>query len=141
MMTSAVFKNASADKEMLFSQDLPDADFQRCAATLFHKVLPVRHAAVTGLCTPLEALSFIAYCSMIKEDVYVRKPCTGSCKRWTTQLIVWILFGRVFNLCQPVATPLQPAICYAFPDIWLHVFTCIQTMNHLYITPQNKHAT
>ncbi|KAA6423580.1 MAG: hypothetical protein FRX49_06640 [Trebouxia sp. A1-2] len=29
MMTSAVFKNASGDKEMLFSQDLPDADFQR----------------------------------------------------------------------------------------------------------------
>ncbi|DBA87522.1 TPA: hypothetical protein ACH3X1_004553 [Trebouxia sp. C0004] len=29
MMTSAVFKNASADKQMLFSPDLLDADFQR----------------------------------------------------------------------------------------------------------------
>jgi len=45
MMTSAVFKNASADKEMLFSQDLPDADFERCAATLSNKVVPAKHAA------------------------------------------------------------------------------------------------
>ena len=43
-MTSAVFKNASADKEMLFSQDLPDADFQRCAATLSSKAGPAKHA-------------------------------------------------------------------------------------------------
>ncbi len=47
MMTSAVFKNASADKEMLFSQDLPDADFQRCAATLSDQVVPAKARSLT----------------------------------------------------------------------------------------------
>ncbi|KAL0052087.1 hypothetical protein WJX82_007721 [Trebouxia sp. C0006] len=57
MMTSAVFKNASADKEMLFSQDLPDADFQRYYEQLRsgRQALPANFKELRGFLPRTEA--------------------------------------------------------------------------------------
>lgn len=57
MMTSAVVKNASADKEMLFSQDLPDTDFARYYEQLRsgRQALPANFKELRGFLPKAEA--------------------------------------------------------------------------------------
>jgi len=96
-MTSAVFKNASADKEMLFSQDLPDADFQRCATCLAKLCLQSMQPAVAS--TQADVL-FLMPCllSRFEQDTHTSQHCTVSPNIGQPNL-----FGRLFKVCQPFA--------------------------------------
>jgi hypothetical protein len=91
--------------------------------------------ALTGQCTLLDALSPVACCSTLSrtvEHIHTSEQCTVSHERWITHFAVWNLFGRVFKVCQPFAASLQYVIC-CVSDLWLQVFTCIETMYYHHI--------
>ena len=121
-MTSAVFKNASADKEMLFSQDLPDADFQRCATCLAKLCLQSMQPAVAS--TQADVL-FLMPCllSRFEQDTHTSQHCTVSPNIGQPNLLSGIcLVGS--SRC---ASHLPYVVCYV-SDLWLQAFSCIEMM-------------